>query len=160
MWGSYWEKGKWGFACCKQLVRNSYCTGAAGRLAKEDMERSVPIKPSSSLSTSTTASTNAIDTNHEQSSSLKEENGLASSSQQATQQPQQQTRSDEEDDGTFKGIQFGSPNSQKLKRGHETQGSSSSEEDEDPSISRKQARALRREKKQKKTVDSAQKNAK
>ncbi|EGC40297.1 hypothetical protein DICPUDRAFT_25406, partial [Dictyostelium purpureum] len=27
IWGSYWENGQWGFACCKQLVKNAYCTG-------------------------------------------------------------------------------------------------------------------------------------
>jgi len=36
VWGSYWENGQWGFSCCKQLVKNSYCTGAAGRAAKEN----------------------------------------------------------------------------------------------------------------------------
>lgn len=28
VWGSYWEDGKWGFKCCQQFVRNSYCTGS------------------------------------------------------------------------------------------------------------------------------------
>eukprot|EP01090_Pellita_catalonica_P017053 TRINITY_DN5068_c0_g1_i1.p1 TRINITY_DN5068_c0_g1~~TRINITY_DN5068_c0_g1_i1.p1 ORF type:complete len:553 (-),score=157.37 TRINITY_DN5068_c0_g1_i1:90-1748(-) len=37
IWGSYWEDGAWGFACCKQLIFNSYCTGAAGKAAKESM---------------------------------------------------------------------------------------------------------------------------
>ena len=30
MWGSFWHSGSWGYACCKQLVKNSYCTGARG----------------------------------------------------------------------------------------------------------------------------------
>eukprot|EP00906_Rhabdomonas_costata_P000264 RCo000356 len=25
IWGSYWEAGHWGYACCRQFVRNSYC---------------------------------------------------------------------------------------------------------------------------------------
>eukprot|EP00761_Pharyngomonas_kirbyi_P013554 gb/GECH01013583.1/.p1 GENE.gb/GECH01013583.1/~~gb/GECH01013583.1/.p1 ORF type:complete len:576 (+),score=196.55 gb/GECH01013583.1/:1-1728(+) len=29
VWGSYWEDGKWGFACCKQFIKNSYCTAAS-----------------------------------------------------------------------------------------------------------------------------------
>merc|ERR1711892_944181 len=28
VWGSYWEGGQWGFACCKSLIRGSYCIGA------------------------------------------------------------------------------------------------------------------------------------
>lgn len=30
VWGSYWKQGKWGFACCHSLVRQSYCLGAKG----------------------------------------------------------------------------------------------------------------------------------
>ena len=30
VWGSFWHSGSWGYACCKQLVKNSYCTGARG----------------------------------------------------------------------------------------------------------------------------------
>jgi pre-mRNA-processing factor SLU7 len=36
VWGSYWENGQWGYGCCHQVTKNSYCTGAAGRLAKEN----------------------------------------------------------------------------------------------------------------------------
>jgi len=39
IWGSYWEDGKWGFACCHQLLKNSYCTGQAGIEAKEELKR-------------------------------------------------------------------------------------------------------------------------
>eukprot|EP01025_Chloroclados_australasicus_P057074 TRINITY_DN7104_c0_g2_i12.p1 TRINITY_DN7104_c0_g2~~TRINITY_DN7104_c0_g2_i12.p1 ORF type:complete len:350 (-),score=52.86 TRINITY_DN7104_c0_g2_i12:1255-2304(-) len=28
VWGSYWVDGQWGYACCHQMVKNSYCTGA------------------------------------------------------------------------------------------------------------------------------------
>eukprot|EP00808_Paulinella_micropora_P027109 g56563.t1 len=31
IWGSYWNDQKWGYACCHQTLRNSYCTGAAGK---------------------------------------------------------------------------------------------------------------------------------
>jgi len=30
VWGSWWHDGQWGYACCKSLVKNSYCTGLAG----------------------------------------------------------------------------------------------------------------------------------
>lgn len=33
VWGSWWADGHWGFACCHQTVRNSYCTGVAGEAA-------------------------------------------------------------------------------------------------------------------------------
>jgi len=31
VWGSYWSEGAWGFKCCHSLVKNSYCTGEAGK---------------------------------------------------------------------------------------------------------------------------------
>ncbi len=36
MWGSWWAAGQWGYACCHQAVKNSYCTGAAGHAAAAD----------------------------------------------------------------------------------------------------------------------------
>ncbi|KAJ3143146.1 mRNA splicing protein [Physocladia obscura] len=30
VWGSYWNSGRWGYACCHSFIRNSYCTGQAG----------------------------------------------------------------------------------------------------------------------------------
>jgi len=36
VWGSYWENGKWGYKCCHSLIKNSYCTGAAGIEAKNN----------------------------------------------------------------------------------------------------------------------------
>lgn len=35
VWGSWWKDHQWGYKCCKQLIRNSYCTGAAGIEAAE-----------------------------------------------------------------------------------------------------------------------------
>ncbi|KAH9608859.1 hypothetical protein KSS87_002348 [Heliosperma pusillum] len=34
-WGSWWKDFRWGYKCCKQTIRNSYCTGAAGIEAAE-----------------------------------------------------------------------------------------------------------------------------
>ena len=34
VWGSYWSEGQWGYACCHSLVKLSYCTGEAGKLAQ------------------------------------------------------------------------------------------------------------------------------
>eukprot|EP01119_Soliformovum_irregulare_P004061 TRINITY_DN15072_c0_g1_i1.p2 TRINITY_DN15072_c0_g1~~TRINITY_DN15072_c0_g1_i1.p2 ORF type:complete len:381 (-),score=135.73 TRINITY_DN15072_c0_g1_i1:12-1154(-) len=34
IFGSYYESGKWGFACCRNFLKNSYCTGTAGVSAK------------------------------------------------------------------------------------------------------------------------------
>ncbi|KFM27565.1 Pre-mRNA-splicing factor SLU7 [Auxenochlorella protothecoides] len=33
VWGSYWKDGQWGYACCHQFVKNSYCTGKVGETA-------------------------------------------------------------------------------------------------------------------------------
>ncbi|KAL1319038.1 hypothetical protein HN51_071328 [Arachis hypogaea] len=35
VWGSWWRDHQWGYKCCKQTIRNSYCTGAAGIEAAE-----------------------------------------------------------------------------------------------------------------------------
>ncbi|XP_044493760.1 pre-mRNA-splicing factor SLU7-A [Mangifera indica] len=35
VWGSWWKDHQWGYKCCKQVIRNSYCTGAAGIEAAE-----------------------------------------------------------------------------------------------------------------------------
>ncbi|EDO27493.1 predicted protein, partial [Nematostella vectensis] len=31
VWGSYWENGSWGYDCCYSIVKNSFCTGEAGK---------------------------------------------------------------------------------------------------------------------------------
>ncbi|XP_030639790.1 pre-mRNA-splicing factor SLU7 isoform X2 [Chanos chanos] len=31
IWGSYWKDGIWGYKCCHSLVKQSYCTGEAGK---------------------------------------------------------------------------------------------------------------------------------
>ncbi|KAB2602286.1 pre-mRNA-splicing factor SLU7-A-like [Pyrus ussuriensis x Pyrus communis] len=35
VWGSWWKDHQWGYRCCKQVTRNSYCTGTAGIEAAE-----------------------------------------------------------------------------------------------------------------------------
>lgn len=33
VWGSWWQDGTWGYACCHSTTKNSYCTGKAGEKA-------------------------------------------------------------------------------------------------------------------------------
>ena len=33
VWGSWWKDGSWGFACCHQCDKKSYCIGSAGAAA-------------------------------------------------------------------------------------------------------------------------------
>ena len=35
VWGSFWSNGKWGFKCCHSTIKESYCTGEAGREAAQ-----------------------------------------------------------------------------------------------------------------------------
>ena len=37
VFGSYYSRlrGLWGYSCCHSLMKNSYCTGAAGRVAND-----------------------------------------------------------------------------------------------------------------------------
>mmetsp|Transcript_15673 Transcript_15673/g.38031 ORF Transcript_15673/g.38031 Transcript_15673/m.38031 type:complete len:587 (+) Transcript_15673:211-1971(+) len=30
VWGSFWQSGQWGYACCRSCQKNSYCTGIRG----------------------------------------------------------------------------------------------------------------------------------
>jgi len=39
VWGSWWKDFKWGYACCNSTVKNSFCTGEAGKLASLESER-------------------------------------------------------------------------------------------------------------------------
>jgi hypothetical protein len=39
VWGSWWSNFKWGYACCHSIVKNSYCTGDAGKAAFEEADR-------------------------------------------------------------------------------------------------------------------------
>lgn len=38
VWGSYWTEGQWGYRCCHSLIKNSYCTGAAGKEANSESQ--------------------------------------------------------------------------------------------------------------------------
>ena len=38
VWGSYWEDGRWGFACCHQFIKAAYCTGLAGIEARKQSD--------------------------------------------------------------------------------------------------------------------------
>lgn len=50
VWGSFWVDGKWGFRCCHSLIKNSYCTGAAGREALSESANILLLKPSAESS--------------------------------------------------------------------------------------------------------------
>lgn len=39
VWGSWWRDFQWGYACCHSTVKNSYCTGEAGKTAFEEAEK-------------------------------------------------------------------------------------------------------------------------
>lgn len=57
VWGSYWSAGKWGYQCCHSLVKQSYCTGDAGKDSNADgqiemLQSKAWEKPSTSNSNS------------------------------------------------------------------------------------------------------------
>lgn len=39
VWGSWWSDFKWGYACCHSTAKNSYCTGEAGKIAFEEINK-------------------------------------------------------------------------------------------------------------------------
>ncbi len=46
VWGSYYNRHRrcWGYSCCHSLLKNSYCTGSAGREAN-DLANSIAMDP-------------------------------------------------------------------------------------------------------------------
>lgn len=44
VWGSFWASGRWGYACCRQFVKNSYCTGKSGIVAQEEIKKDIDRK--------------------------------------------------------------------------------------------------------------------
>lgn len=44
VWGSYWQNGKWGYKCCHSFIKNSYCTGEAGKKASEAVASEIKDK--------------------------------------------------------------------------------------------------------------------
>lgn len=35
VWGSYWNNFQWGYTCCHSFIKQSYCTGEAGKKSKQ-----------------------------------------------------------------------------------------------------------------------------
>ncbi|GIX87332.1 pre-mRNA-splicing factor SLU7 [Caerostris darwini] len=36
VWGSFWHDFRWGYKCCHSFIKNSYCTGSAGKEALQE----------------------------------------------------------------------------------------------------------------------------
>uniref|UniRef100_W5K4E3 Pre-mRNA-splicing factor SLU7 n=1 Tax=Astyanax mexicanus TaxID=7994 RepID=W5K4E3_ASTMX len=44
IWGSYWKDGFWGYKCCHSMVKQSYCTGDAGKKTGVSAAYSILLK--------------------------------------------------------------------------------------------------------------------
>jgi pre-mRNA-processing factor SLU7 len=53
VWGSYFDNGKWGYSCCHQTIRHSYCTGEAGKHAAAELARDMQARMLQSQANST-----------------------------------------------------------------------------------------------------------
>lgn len=60
VWGSYWQNGSWGYKCCHSLVKNSYCTGEAGKVAAASLPATTEKKSVSSSSDSSSSSSSSL----------------------------------------------------------------------------------------------------
>ena len=49
VWGSWWHEGQWGYACCHQTVKNSYCTGDKGKNLKSRAAEEHPAEANGSI---------------------------------------------------------------------------------------------------------------
>ncbi|KAL9148839.1 hypothetical protein ABFS82_12G069600 [Erythranthe guttata] len=59
IWGSWWKDGRWGYNCCHQTLRNTYCTGDAGiEAAASDVTKANVHRKIESNQAATTASDN------------------------------------------------------------------------------------------------------
>ena len=47
VWGSYWHEHRWGYQCCHSFIKNSYCTGEAGKTYISEVP--VPSQVASSI---------------------------------------------------------------------------------------------------------------
>ncbi|GMH33989.1 hypothetical protein BSKO_01823 [Bryopsis sp. KO-2023] len=83
VWGSWWHEGQWGYQCCHQSVRNSYCTGEKGQqLHKELTARKQAPPPAEIQGDGEPASANgAVHGSREDES---EERGMAKESKATT----------------------------------------------------------------------------
>uniref|UniRef100_A0A183C0L5 Pre-mRNA-splicing factor SLU7 n=1 Tax=Globodera pallida TaxID=36090 RepID=A0A183C0L5_GLOPA len=45
VWGSYWRDGRWGYACCHQFLKGSYCIGEQGIIAERNELGTTGIVP-------------------------------------------------------------------------------------------------------------------
>ena len=50
VWGSWWTNFQWGYSCCHSTVKNSYCTGEAGKRAFEELDKVHTDAPTESAS--------------------------------------------------------------------------------------------------------------
>ena len=50
VWGSWWTDFQWGYSCCHSTVKNSYCTGEAGKRAFEELDEVHTDAPTESAS--------------------------------------------------------------------------------------------------------------
>lgn len=55
VWGSYWNNGQWGFQCCHSLIKESYCTGEAGKLAHEESSIVLATQETTDMTTASTS---------------------------------------------------------------------------------------------------------
>jgi len=78
-WGSWWSSGQWGYKCCHQVVKNSYCTGDAGKESsttlsvpfskqEENVQRKAKQKKKKKRSSSSSSSSSSSDSSSSSSS--------------------------------------------------------------------------------------------
>jgi pre-mRNA-processing factor SLU7 len=71
VWGSYYNKGKWGYKCCHQTTKSAYCTGTPVIVAEPPKSRSAA--PSAPLSASDDAPSHSTSTDKDTIASKKGE---------------------------------------------------------------------------------------
>ncbi|XP_049863222.1 pre-mRNA-splicing factor SLU7 [Schistocerca gregaria] len=59
VWGSYWQNGQWGYKCCHSFVKNSYCTGEAGKAAASDLQRGMKVETEPQAETKNSSSSDS-----------------------------------------------------------------------------------------------------
>ncbi|VDM95666.1 unnamed protein product, partial [Thelazia callipaeda] len=82
VWGSYWDSGQWGYACCHSFLRNSYCIGEAGKAKKSVITEIDTVPRSTSTDLCVKQDNNEIKTEDdlkESNSSSDDESSLSSS---------------------------------------------------------------------------------
>eukprot|EP00096_Caligus_rogercresseyi_P015417 TRINITY_DN7854_c0_g1_i1.p1 TRINITY_DN7854_c0_g1~~TRINITY_DN7854_c0_g1_i1.p1 ORF type:complete len:588 (+),score=246.49 TRINITY_DN7854_c0_g1_i1:387-2150(+) len=129
VWGSYWKGGQWGFACCHSFIKNSYCTGEAGKEGSGILTKE-PESPPKAIEEPSTSEVQAEENNQRP----KDDSSSSSSEDEEEKARRREKRRKKKE----------KKKKRKKKKKKSQKSSSSSEDDEDDSHEKKIKNAMKK----------------